>query len=314
MNHSCLFASIALMIALSGVSWAQEKAQAKADTKSATDAAAIADLAAIRDTGASFKKAFDAGDAKEVAAHWTEDGEFIDETGRRLQGRDELAKEFAAYFAANPGVRITSTIERLRLVNAETAIEDGTDIVEPVPAGAPGMSRYTIVHVKRDGKWLTWSVRETRIDTPSNYGHLEDLEKMIGTWTAENKGVEFEATCRWIANKNFVEQTFRSRQGGQTIASGTQIIGWDPAGERITSWTFSSDGGHAVGHWQPHESGWMVESSGTLIDGTPTSAVNILRQLDENAVVWRSVNRTAGAFRVLDTNEVVLKRKPAGKK
>ena len=191
--------------------------------------------------------------------------------------------------------RIISTIERLRLVNAETAIEDGTEAVEPARAGAPGTSRYTVVHVKRDGKWLMWSVRETRIDTPSNYGHLEDLENMIGTWVAENQGVEFEVTCRWIANKNFIEQNFRSQQGSQTIASGTQIIGWDPAKQRITSWAFTSEGGHAVGLWRPHDTGWLVESAGTLIDGTPTSAVNILTRLDDNAVMWRSVNRTAGA-------------------
>jgi uncharacterized protein (TIGR02246 family) len=277
------------------------------DAKEAVDA----ELAAIRETMTTFKSAFDSGDAQAVADHWTTEGEFVDESGRRLQGREALAKAYGEFFKANPGAKITSTIERLRLINFETAIEDGTDEVDPAPAGAPGASRYTAVHVKQDGKWLLWSVRETRVDTPSNYGHLQSLEAMVGSWVAENEGVEFQADCHWIANKNFVEQKFHARRGDQTIASGTQIIGWDPATERIASWTFTSDGGHATGSWQPSENGWLIESNGTLADGTPTSAVNIISHLGDNAVAWRSVNRTAGAFRILDTNEVVLKRKPA---
>jgi uncharacterized protein (TIGR02246 family) len=313
------FALVALIVAQSRGSWAQDDAQKKDNAAppaatAAADPAHEAELKAIRESATGFKQAFDSGDAKAVAALWAKDGEFVDESGRRLQGQEAIEKEFAAFFAANPGAKITSRIEQLRLVNAETAIEDGTDSVEPTPAGAPGKSRYTAVHVKRDGKWQMWSVRETRVDTPSNYGHLEDLEGMIGTWVTENAGVEFEATSHWIADKNFIEQSFKSQQAGETIASGKQIIGWDPASQSITSWVFSADGGHAVGRWHPHETGWLVESVGTLSDGTPTSAVNIISKLDNNAIVWRSVDRTAGAFRYLDTNEVVLKRKPAEKK
>lgn len=318
MNFRLPFAIAAMALALCGETWAQDKnapkTEAKPEAKAAAPAANEAELTAIRETGASFDKAFDAGDAKAVAEHWSTDGEFVDESGRRLEGREAIAKEFGAFFAANPGAKIHSKTTSLRLVNAETAIEEGNDSVEPPPDGAPGGSRYTAVHVKRDGKWQLWSVHEARVDVPSNYSHLEILEGMIGTWTAENQGVEFEATCRWIANKNFIEQKFESKRGGETIASGTQIIGWNPANGAITSWIFSSDGGHATGTWFPQENGWVVESSGTMIDGTPTTAVNITTRLDENAVVWRSVDRTAGAFRFLDTSEVVLKRKIADKK
>jgi len=330
MNYRWPFAIIT-MIAFTCSAWAQDDKKIesnKTESKKSNAAPAAkdqpaakaapsgdaADLEAIRQSEATFKTAFDSGDAKAVAAHWTENGEFVDESGRRLQGREAIEKEFAAFFAANPGVKIISNIEQVRLINANTAIEDGTDVVEPAPAGAPGTSRYTAIHVKKDGKWLMWSVRETRVEIPSNYGHLEDLEHMIGNWAAENKGVEFTATCRWIANKSFIEQKFESREGGRQIASGRQIIGWDPNRQSVTSWTFNSDGGHAVGTWRPFENGWVVESVGTMRDGTPTTAVNIISRLDDNAVMWRSVNRTAGAFQVLDTDEVVLKREPAEKK
>jgi uncharacterized protein (TIGR02246 family) len=298
MNLRWLFAFVAVTFALNCGAWAQENAQEKSAVPAAEPNEA--ELSAIRESISSFKKAFDAGDAKAVAAHWTVDGEYIDESGRRLFGLDAIEKEFAAFFAANPGAKLISKVEKLRLINAETAIEEGTDRVEPAPAGAPGGSTYSAILVKRDGKWLMWSVRESRIDVPSNYGHLQLFDGMIGTWTAENEGVEFEATSQWIADKNFIEQKFKSTRAGEVVSSGTQIIGWDPA---------------AVGIWHLSDNNsFVVETTGTLIDGTPTTAVNIVSKLDKNAVVWRSVNRTAGAFRVLDTNEVVLRRKPAEKK
>src|SRR5262245_37715471 len=149
MKYRWPFACVALVLALTCGSRAQDEKQAKksaepagksAEAKPAakSDAAAAVDaeLAAIRGTEREFKKAFDAGDAKAVAALWTTNGEYVDEVGRRLQGREAIEKEFATFFTANKGAKITSHIESLRLINAETAIEDGSDVVEPAPAGA----------------------------------------------------------------------------------------------------------------------------------------------------------------------------------
>ena len=305
---------IALTVCLTCGSWAKDDKASPSPAKAAAECAGAADIAAIRATEGTFKKAFDGGDAKAVAAHWSKEGEFVDENGRRLEGRDAIEKEYKAFFAANPGARITSHIDSLRLVGADVAIEDGTASVENVSAGAPSGSRYTVVHAKRDGKWLMCSVRETLVETPSNYPHLADLNWLIGTWVTENQGVELQMTCSWTANKNFIEQKFESRKGKEVLSSGTQFIGWDPVDQDIASRVFSSEGGNALGIWTPNGSGWIVKSSGTMHDGTPTSAVNILTRLDDNGFSWRSVNRTAGAFRVLDTNEVILKRKQAAAK
>lgn len=268
-----------------------------------------AELDAIRATVASFEKAFNAGNAQAVAAHWAQDGELIDESGYRFAGREEIAAAYKAFFAENKGVTLTTSVNQLRMINAESAIEDGESTLHPAPAGAPATARYTAVHVKRDGKWLMYSVRESRLESSGNYDDLADLENMIGTWTSESNGVMFEATSQWMANKNFIEQTFSSTQNGQTVSSGKQIIGWDPQTQNVVSWTFTSDGGHAFGVWTPHETGWTIETTGTMADGTQTTAVNIMSKIDDNALAWRSVNRTAGAFSVLDTDEVVLRRK-----
>ena len=52
---------------------------------------------------------------------------------------------------------------------------------------------------------------------------------------------------------------------------------------------------------------------GTTGDGTPTTSVNQLRRLDDNAYVWQSVQRTVGGMTLPDTDEVVWKRQPASR-
>lgn len=265
--------------------------------------------AEIRQAAADFATAFDRGDAKAVAAHWTEDGDYVNENGQRFQGRGAIEQEYATFFAVQPGVKIHLSVDSIRLLNADTAIEDGRATIGPLPQGPPAHSRYTAVHVKRDGRWLMSTVRDSRVELTSNHHQLADLEFLIGTWQAENNGSHVEATCRWMANKNFIERTHTVREAGQAVASSMQIIGWDPLQQRVVSWTFASDGGHAVGAWTPHGTGWSVETVGVLRDGTYSAAVNILSHVDENAVSWKSVDRTKGGFRLPDMEEIVLKRR-----
>jgi uncharacterized protein (TIGR02246 family) len=268
-----------------------------------------ADLASIRQAALDFATAFNSGDAPAIAAHWTEDAEYTDESGRAVVGRAAIQEKYAQFFAEHKGARIQIAIESLRLLSDCAAIEDGQGMLDPTPAGAPAINKYTAVHVKVNGKWLMTSVRETRIETPSGYRKLAELEWLIGTWTAEEHGAKTESVCRWVANKSFVERNYTVTLPDQTTTSGVQLIGFNPQGGHIQSWNFSSDGGYAVGKWTPRENGWTAENQGTLGDGTSTSSVNVLTRLDDNAYTWHSVQRTAGGIALPDTDEVVLKRR-----
>jgi uncharacterized protein (TIGR02246 family) len=268
-----------------------------------------ADLATIRQAALDFATAFNAADAPAVAAHWTEDGDYTDDSGHTITSRGAIQEEYARFFAEHQGLRMRIVIDSLRLLNDSAAIEDGRAMLEPPPVGAPAISKYTAVHVKVDGKWLMSTVRDTRVETPSAYRRLEDLGWLIGTWTAEEHGATTEAICRWVANKSFVERTYTVTRADQTTTSGIQLIGFNPQGGHIQSWNFSGDGGYAVGIWTPRQNGWSAEIQGTLGDGTRTSAINVLTRLDDNAYTWQSVQRTAGSMTLPDTDEVVLKRR-----
>jgi hypothetical protein len=114
--------------------------------------------------------------------------------------------------------------------------------------------------------------------------------------------------CRWIANKSFVQRTYTVTQPDGSTTHGVQIIGFNPRGEHIQSWNFSSDGGHAIGVWEPHEGGWSAEIIGTTGAGVLTTSINRLSRLDDDAYVWQSVNRSAGGVALPDTGEVIMKR------
>ena len=271
-------------------------------------ASAEDELAAIRQGSKDFEKAFNAGDADAVSELWTEDGEYVDESGKNYSGRAEIAAAYGEFFNNNPEAKIQIHVDAVRLLSENTALEDGRAIVSPPPANAPGVGKYTAIHVKVDGQWLMSSVRDSSIETPSSYHHLSDLEWLVGTWTAEELGVKTTSVCRWVANKSFVERRYTITHTDGTKASGLQLIGWNPAVGHVQSWNFSPDGGHAVGVWSPHEGGWTAQIQGITGEGVATYAVNHLTRLDDNAYVWQSVNRTLGGQQLPDTGEVILKR------
>ena len=140
-----------------------------------------------------------------------------------------------------------------------------------------------------------------------------DLEWLVGTWVAEEHGVKTESVCSWVAGKSFLERKHTTTRPDGTTASGVQLIGWNPQGGHVQSWSFTSDGGHAIGIWMPIEGGWQAKVDGTTGDGTPTAAVNVLRRLDDNAYAWQSVQRFLGESALPDTDEIVIKRRPAAK-
>lgn len=307
---------LALLIVTSGahLSLAQESKPDSPDKKQpAQGRESSSDLDAIRAGAEAFVAAFNKQDAKAVAALWTEDGEYLDETGQVFAGRDTIGRVYAQFFAENPNARIRINIDSLRLLSPATAIEDGHAFVAVGSAGLPSSSAYTAIHVKKDGKWLMATVRDMPSDTSLARQNAADLQWLVGTWVAEENGVKTESVCRWVADHRFLERTHKTTRTDGTTTSGVQLIGWNPQGGYVQSWNFTSDGGHAVGVWTPVESGWRAKVYGTTGDGVPTTAVNLLRRLDDNAYVWQSVQRFLGETALPDTDEIVIKRSPAKK-
>lgn len=309
-----ILASLGAAVLSSGIGISRCAGQETPSTSPSDEAAAglhdaAADLAAIRAGAEAFVAAFNKGDAGAVAALWTEDGEYVDDSGRAFSGRAAIEQGYAQFFDDNPDSRIRVVVDSARLLSDTTAVEDGRAILEPAPGGAPGVGSYTAIHVKIDGKWLMASVRDSRVDSPSTHDHVADLEWLIGVWDAEEHGVRTESVCTWTANKSFVRRDYTVTHVDGATMSGLQVIGWDAEAGHVQSWDFSPGGGHAVGVWTPHEGGWTSQTRGVTGDGVVTTSVNMLTRLDDDAYVWQSVQRTAGGAALADTGEVILTRR-----
>jgi uncharacterized protein (TIGR02246 family) len=297
-----------------GLGLAQETAaKPPAPNRAADRLESSPELDAIRAGSQAFVAAFNKADAKAVAALWTEDGQYSDDTGRVLSGREAICKAYAEFFADHPGAQMRVVVDSVRLLSPEAAIEDGRAMVALKPDVPSGISSYTAVHVRVDGKWLMATVRDAPGNASSPSQHAADLEWLVGTWVAEEHGVKTESVCSWVAGKSFLERKHTTTRPDGTTASGVQLIGFNPQGGHVQSWSFTSDGGHAIGVWVPIEGGWQAKVYGIAGDGSSTAAVNVLRRLDDNAYVWQSVQRFVGESALPDTDEIVIKRRPAAK-
>ncbi len=268
-----------------------------------------ADEALIRKAIASYTEAFNKGDAKAVANHWSENGEFITPDGRTLKGREALSKNFGDYFKETKGVKIEIESIGINFLSPGVAIEEGLARII-IEKEEPRETDYVAVHVKTAQGWKMDSVKEQEhLEPQTHYKELKALEWMIGTWVDADDNGAVETTCQWTKNKNFIARSFKVRVEDRIIMEGTQIIGWDPLKKTIRSWMFDSTGGFGVGIWSQNEKRWTVRTLQVLAKGEKASAINIITQLDENSFTFRSVGREIDGELMPSIGEVKVVRK-----
>ena len=123
-------------------------------------------------------------------------------------------------------------------------------MITPVK-GARQVRPYTVLFVKRDGRWLISSVREEPDPLVSPHDRLKDLEWMVGDWVDEGPDSEVRLNCRWSEDGNFLIRSFTVKQQGKPVMTVSQRIGWDPLARQIRSWEFDSEGGFGEGTMEP---------------------------------------------------------------
>ncbi len=269
------------------------------------------DEAAIRRSIASYIEAFNNRDAQSLAVHWAPNGVYLDRTtGEKLTGREAILKRFSEVFAEKTSPTLEVTVDSIRQITPKVAIEEGTAQVL-FPGEPPEKTTYTAIHVKENGKWLLDSVRETLVPPPtSHYVYLKDLEWMVGTWVDQDENATIETRVSWTTNRNFLTRSFTVSVENRTELEGTQIIGWDPIAETIRCWVFDTDGGFAEGEWTRQSDGWQIALQAKLPGGIRASAVNVIKQIDENSFTWSQVNREQGGKLLPNIEEVTVVRAP----
>jgi uncharacterized protein (TIGR02246 family) len=286
----------------------ETQAQEKTVEKAAETSPRAADEKAIREASRGIARAFEKGDAKALASFWTEEGEYVDEGEEPVHGRAALEKAYAGFFAKRKEVKVQGKTDKIRFLGTDTAIEEGTFTVH-AEGSPPNASRYSALFVRQDGRWLVALMKEWNEDTAKEV-KLDDLAWLIGTWKSDAGGPQAHADYEWTENKKFIrcKYTVTHAKNKADSTAGTQIIGIDPAVGAIRSWTFDSAGGIGEASWTFDGQRWVIHSTGTLGDGTETTATNFMQPKGHDAFSWRSVQRTHNNEKQPDIGPVQVNR------
>jgi uncharacterized protein (TIGR02246 family) len=265
------------------------------------------DEAAIQDTGEAYVKAFNAKDAKALAAFWSPEAVYTNRlTGEQVVGREAIAQQFANIFETAGDLKLDVSVASVQFVSPNVAVEHGVAkflSAESEPEAVP----YSAVYVRRDGKWLLDRVTDDpKPVVQSHYEQLKDLEWMIGSWVDQDDEAKVVTECSWTRNNNFITRSFTVQIRDRIDMAGMQIIGWDPSAKQIRSWVFDSNGGFGEGTWEKKDNRWYIQRSGVLPDGGKTSSVNMITCVDNDTCTLQSVNRMAGRELLPNIDEVTV--------
>jgi uncharacterized protein (TIGR02246 family) len=275
--HRTLLTAFALL-ACSATGFTQEKAPSEAEKAAkARDDAYIA--------------AFEKGDAKALAAFYTEDTHYSTDDGTQINGRAAVQEGLVKYFAKNKGAKLQVEMESARLLTPDVLLEKGLSTVVP-KEGEPETTRYSVTYVKKDGAWLIADLDEIELPAVDEAAQaLGDLDWLVGTWKDQTPGITVETKTNWTLGQHFLRRSFSVTREGEDPVQGTEVIGYDAAHGQLRSWIFDSAGGFGEGVWRQEGNKWLVQMTSTAIDGSQTTAQNVITRLAENKLTWESINR-----------------------
>jgi len=274
------------------------------------DAAPNPEEQAIRQVVDRVIKAYDAHNAKLLAELFTTDAEIVDAAGQWLQGRAAIEQVFAAAFKAHPKAKIEIKIDSIRFLAPTVAMEEGISTVTHEP-GEPGEpSRYTVLHVKQDGKWQMASARDLENNEVTATHELERLAWLVGEWVDESAEAVVKTSYRWTESHKFILSDFTIHIRGKPALVGSQRIGWDPLAKQIRSWVFDSEGGFSEGLWTRDKNKWTVKLSGVTRDGRVGSSTNVYTRLGADRFSFDSHDRVVGGELAEPTEKFIVVRAP----
>ena len=254
-----------------------------------------ADEAAVRETLAEYVDVLNPKTAEKVAGFWTEKGTHTDrETGERTEGRDAIQADMTEVLKEGSNFKLSATIDQIRLITADVASVEGETTVVLSDA-EPIVSKYTAILVHQGDKWLLDTVEEMPLPQPASPADaLKELEWLVGEWVDDSGDVKVATTFRWTANQAFLLRSFEVETKDGISMAGTQVIGWDPRGQQIRSWSFNSDGSFGESTWARNGDSWLSKSAQTLASGEVASGTYVMERLDDDSFTIQLVGYDVG--------------------
>ena len=269
-----------------------------------------ADEAAIQQSLREYAEAYNKHDAAAAGAFWAENATHIDRvTGERTEGRAAIQADLAAYFESNPDAKLSAEIDSIRNITDQVAVVEGRSFVN-VEGAEPEISNFSVIVSKSGDKWQLNTAEELPA-SPVSPSNLKELEWLVGKWVDNTPDERIETDFRWSNSGNFLLRSFtrHSKEGSESL--GTQIIGWDPRGQQIRSWTFHSDGAFGEATWSQNGDAWMTNTTNTLADGRTATGTYIMTPVDEKTMTVQLIAHTIDGTPQPTNEPVTLVRESA---
>jgi len=262
------------------------------------------DRAAILKSARDFEAAFAKGDAKAVAALYTENAEARDAAGRTFVGRAAIEKAYADFFKANTGVKTEVLVKSVRFPAKDMAVEEGLLRQSRGPKDLPATTAYVAIHIREGGQW------KIALSSEGGVGEdrLEDLDWLLGEWTTKVKDDTVKLSFVRDPKKAVITGTFTRTAPGKEPVSGSVRIALDPETGQIRSWGFEDDGAHSQSLWVCDGKSWILDTRGVLADGTPTAERIVIQRVAPDTITWRAIDRVVGDESLPDTQPMRLTR------
>jgi len=250
----------------------------------------------IRRAAAAYAAAFNKGDFATLADQWTERATLV-EGGVKLSGRTAIVAALRVWREQHPKAMMTIQVSTIELVAEPLARVDGTLEFRPQAGAKPTTSRFTSVRV-REGD--AWRLVES-IVIPEHAAALDDLDWLVGTWTAEADRAE-------SGSKTTVEVVYEKPLGpycivgrgrirpreGQPIES-LEVIHADRATGQIRSWVYDSTGAHGEGVITSDGTSLYKEMAGNAADrvaGRLARWTQVISPTGEGRCTMHSIERS----------------------
>ncbi len=312
-SSAWLLCTAALAVAGLAVTWSVSAGDEKhkAAAQPGGDKAESPEVAAVREAGRAYARAFNQHDAKALAALWTESGEYDGPDDEPVRGRAALEEAYASFFKENPKSTLDATVESVRLLGPRAATEEGTLRSGPGARKDRGETRFSAFLVLEEGGWRFASVREW-VSEESPRVSLADVAWLEGDWASKRPDREISLSYAYDEGRNFLVGKYRVTREGNSVTKGTQIIGRDPNGG-LRSWQFEGDGGFGEWAWARDGQGWVIEATGTQPDGSDQTATHLLVPVDKDTFTWQVLERSSGGVAQPGEPPIKVSRVTAGK-
>jgi uncharacterized protein (TIGR02246 family) len=277
-----------------------------------TPTMAAAEEAAIRKMIDAFSTAYNKQDLDGVMAVWTEDAEFVADTGKAYRGKETIRILLKRSLANNKDSKQSVRVQSLRFFRPDVALETGV-VTLTQKDGSSEDGKYEAVWMKIDGKWLINRVRDLADapegEEPPAVSQLKPLAWLAGEWTDKDAKGDVTLSCKWGPGQTYLVMEFHvKREDGKHLTI-SQRVGYDAANESVRSWVFDSGGGFGGGYWTRDGNTWTVASGGTYPDGRASSSEDTWKFTNDGEFTYSSKNREVEDAPLPDLTVTFVKKK-----